>query len=158
MHKPVKEQLTAAMQEAEDRYSRLVLLVGKTGSGKSKAMQNLANDFGQNALNINLVVSEKLIGLSPQKRGIRLQNILQDIVDEKSAPVLMDHTELLFDDSLQQDPLRLLLILSRNITIVAAWNGSTDLDGLTYAAPGHPEYRKYDSCDALIVNISDQCN
>jgi len=27
--------------------------------------------------------------------------------------------------------------------VVAAWNGSSDDQQLTYAVPGHPEYRRY---------------
>ena len=38
--------------------------------------------------------------------------------------ILLDNMEVIFDVGLKQDPLRLLQGLSRNKTVVAAWNGS----------------------------------
>ena len=66
--------------------------------------------------------------------------------------ILLDNIEVIFDISLQQDPLRLLQGLSRNKTVVAAWNGTIVEDSLTYAAPGHPEYRRYPMRDFLVVS------
>lgn len=149
------EHLTAAMQEADGNYNRLVLLVGESGTGKSSVMQDFAKEIGIDVLNISLAISEKLMELPPQKRGFRLQRILHDLMTEQDSPLLIDNTEILFDATLQQDPLRLLLTLSRNSTIVATWNGAADAGSLIYAEPGHPEYRKYDNCDALIVSIAE---
>ena len=53
---------------------------------------------------------------------------------------------------LKQDPLKLLQGISRNKTVVAAWNGTIVDDYFTYAAPGHPEYRRYPMRDFLVVS------
>ena len=78
-----------------------------------------------------------------------------DLIVRGGAPpenlILLDNIEILFDVALKQDPLRLLQGLSRNKTIIASWNGSIDKDSLTYAVPGHPEYRRYSSRDLLIA-------
>jgi hypothetical protein len=66
--------------------------------------------------------------------------------------VMLDNIELLFAPELEQDPLRLLQRLSRNLTIVAAWPGTVDGGCLTYAEPGHPETRRYSSPQACIVS------
>jgi hypothetical protein len=65
--------------------------------------------------------------------------------------VLLDNLELLFDVSLRLDPLRCLQDLARDTTIVAAWNGTVTAGHLTYATPGHPEYRRYALEDLVIV-------
>jgi hypothetical protein len=65
--------------------------------------------------------------------------------------VLLDNIEILFDPSLQQDPLRLLLNLSRNRTLVVSWNGQIKNNILSYAEPGHPEYRRYSVENFLII-------
>jgi hypothetical protein len=66
--------------------------------------------------------------------------------------VLLDNIEILFDVHLKQDPLRLLQRLSRNKTVVAAWNG-TIVDGhMTYAVPDHHEYRRYPIRDFLVAS------
>ena len=41
--------------------------------------------------------------------------------------------------------------LARHRTVVAAWNGSIEGDYMTYAVPGHPEYRRYPVRDFLVV-------
>ena len=67
--------------------------------------------------------------------------------------ILLDNIEVIFDVGLKQDPLRLLQGLSRNKTVVAAWNGAIVDDSLTYAVPArHPEYRRYPMRDILAVS------
>ena len=67
--------------------------------------------------------------------------------------MVLDNLEILFDKDLQQDPLRLLQGISRNRAVVASWNGIMNSGRLLYAETGHPEYRSYDSVDALIVGM-----
>jgi hypothetical protein len=66
---------------------------------------------------------------------------------------LLDNTEILFDISLKHDPLRLLQNLSRNRTLVVAWNGRAIKDSLIYATPDHREYRKYPVDEIEIINL-----
>jgi hypothetical protein len=66
--------------------------------------------------------------------------------------VLLDNIEILFDVHLKQDPLRLLRGLSRNKTVVAAWNGSIVDGHITYAAADHPEDRRYPIRDFLVAS------
>jgi len=70
----------------------------------------------------------------------------------QAALVLLDNIEILFDVHLKQDPLRLLQGLSRNRTVVAAWNGSIVDGHMTYAVPDHPEYRRYPIRDFLVAS------
>jgi hypothetical protein len=72
--------------------------------------------------------------------------------------VLLDNLEILFDLHLKQNPLGCLQGLSRNRTIVAAWNGTIagaepPLATLIYATPGHPEYRSYPVGETLIISL-----
>ena len=48
--------------------------------------------------------------------------------------------------------MRLLQGLSRNKTVVAAWNGSIVDGHMTYAVPDHPEYRRYPIRDYLVAS------
>jgi len=66
--------------------------------------------------------------------------------------VLLDNIEILFDVSLKQDPLRLLQGISRNKTVVAALSGAVKDEHMVYAAPGHPEFKRYSLRDCLVVN------
>ena len=69
--------------------------------------------------------------------------------------VLLDNIEIMFDVAMRQDPLRLLQRLSRNKTVVATWNGNIVDNSLTYAAPTHPEFRRYPIARDLLVASPD---
>jgi hypothetical protein len=134
-------------------YHRLVLLVGETGSGKTGVLRGVAEAFGTSVINVNLALSSELLELTAKQRSLRLPGILDQIADQTQSPVVLDNLEILFDKDLKQDPLRLLQGLSRNRSVVASWNGAMTFGRLLYAETGHPEYRSYDSVDALIVGM-----
>ena len=90
--------------------------------------------------------------MTERQRSLQLQRLLEEIIfDHDEEIILLDNIEIIFDLSLHQDPLRLLQRISRNKTVVAAWNGTIDGDFLTYAAPAYIEYRRYPIRDLLIV-------
>jgi DNA polymerase III delta prime subunit len=155
MTERVLNKLKQSIQEAEALYHRLVLLAGKTGSGKTGILKCVANDFDTAVININLGVSMELLELTSRQRSLKLQGILDQITSKTQSPVILDNLEILFDKDLKQDPLRLLQGLSRNRTVVASWNGLFNGNKLLYAETGHPEYHSYESVDALIVNMDE---
>ena len=85
---------------------------------------------------------------------MKLSELLAQTVSDKGQTVFLDNIEILFDVELKQDPLRLLQGLSRNLTVVASWNGTFGKGKLTYAEPGHREYRIYDGTEALVVSMN----
>jgi len=104
-------------------------------------------------VNINLVLSERLLDLTSRQRALRVARIIDDIVGAHVGNVvLLDNIEMLFHPDLKQNPLRLLQGLSRNRTVVATWRGSFDGHALAYASPGHPEFCRFDDPEALIVS------
>jgi ABC-type hemin transport system ATPase subunit len=153
MVEPIHDKIKRSLQEAEVLYHRLVLLVGESGSGKTSVLRDIADEFGSSVINVNLVLSGELLELTAKQRSLQLPRILDQIAEQAQSPVILDNLEILFDKDLQQDPLRLLQGISRNRAVVAAWNGSMNSGRLLYAETGHPEYRSYDSVDALIVGM-----
>lgn len=133
-----------------------MLAVGASRTGKTAALRDLAIRHDWPRLNVNLCLSQSLLHLTHRQRAARIAGILDDMVREEMAEVvLLDNIELLFAADLAQDPLRLLQSLSRNRTIVAAWLGKFDGASLTYAEPGHPEARRYQTPQAVIVQSTD---
>lgn len=149
----ITKKIRQSIQAADSLYHRLVLLVGKSGSGKTGVLRDIAEEFGSSVVNVNLALSGELLELTAKQRSLRLPGILDQITDQAQEPVVLDNLEILFDKDLQQDPLRLLQGISRNRAVVASWNGIMNSGRLLYAEPGHPEYRSYDSVDALIVGM-----
>ena len=94
-----------------------------------------------------------MLELTERQRALQLPQILREIVNMASSEIiLLDNIEIIFDVGLKQDPLRLLQGLSRNKTVIAAWNGTIVEDSLTYALPGHPEYRRYPIHDFIVAS------
>ncbi|MCB9598270.1 MAG: BREX-3 system P-loop-containing protein BrxF [Sandaracinaceae bacterium] len=153
MTQRVVDEIRAQIEGAAQLYHRLVLVVGPPRSGKTTALRQLREQQGWPLLNINLLLAERLLELTTRKRALRVARIVDDIVGEQKAdPIMLDNIEMLFHPELKQDPLRLFQGLSRNRTIVATWRGAYVGKALTYATPDHPEYRRFDEPQALIVN------
>jgi len=145
-------QVLQAVGQAAELYHRLIVLAAPAGAGKTAALQKIHQRLHAPLININLELSRQMLDLTERQRALRAPQLLRDILDAAANDVvLLDNIELLFDASLKQDPLRLLQGLSRNKTVVVAWNGSTDGKFLVYAAPDHPEYKKYPIRDFLVI-------
>jgi len=153
MAEPTPLKVKQSLDAARNLYYQLVLLVGGAGSGKTGVLHSLAEDCSTEVINVNLMLSARLLELTSRKRALHVPEILREIVETASTPVLLDNLEILFEKELRQDPLRLLLGISRNHLIAASWNGTAEDGKLIYAEPGHPEYRRYDSINPLIVKM-----
>jgi adenylate kinase len=140
------------IKQAAELYHRLMLVVAPAGAGKTTALLDIQDRTGAPLVNVNLELSRRMLDLTERQRALQLPRLLQDLVSKSEGEtILLDNIEILFDVHLKQDPLRLLQGLSRNKTVVVAWNGSLVDGHLTYAVPDHPEYRRYPIRDFLVV-------
>ncbi|MDQ7788462.1 MAG: BREX-3 system P-loop-containing protein BrxF [Clostridia bacterium] len=152
MVEPLTDQVVHKINQAAELYHRLILVIAPAGAGKTYALREVRERIGAPLINVNLELSRRMLDLTERQRALQLPQLLGEIVEAAEGDsILLDNIEILFDVSLKQDPLRLLQGLSRNKTVVAAWGGSIDRGHMTYAAPGHPEYRRYPFRDFLIV-------
>ena len=150
---PPEEEVIEKIREAGSQYHRLVLVVGAAGAGKTAALREVAERIGAPLVNVNLDLSRRMFDLVERQRPPKVRRLLDRIVAERGSDVvLLDNIEILFDAALRQHPLRLLQDLSRSRVVVASWNGSVEGDHVRYAAPGHPEYRRYPLDGILAVD------
>ena len=155
MPESLADKVLARIDGADSQYHRLILVTAPSGSGKTEALCEVRESTGARIVNLNLEVARRMLELTRRERALRLPELLDEVVGRDDPLVLLDNIEILFDASLKQDPLRLLQAVSRNRTIVATWNGKLENDYLNYAAPEHPEYRRYSRevrGDLLIVS------
>src|SRR5689334_7116274 len=103
------QELRDAIRGVESGYYRLVLLVGRTRTGKTSIMRKLALQDGLPLVNVNLALSERLLELTAKERRLDASRCVGTIVDDQpGSVVLMDNIEILFARELEQDALRLL--------------------------------------------------
>ena len=153
MAEPLADRVIKKIGQAAELYHRLVMLVAPAGAGKTAALKDVHERTAAPLVNVNLELSRRMLDLTERQRALQVPRLLAEIVSSFVADViLLDNIEVLFDVSLKQDPLRLLQGLSRNKTIVAAWNGSIEGSSLVYATPDHPEYKRYPLRGLLVVN------
>jgi len=146
------KKIIEEIEQAQELYHRLVLVVAPSGSGKTLALREVQQSLRVPLVNVNLEVSRRMLDLTARQRALQVPSLLENILREvESEVVLLDNMEILFEVSLQQDPLRLLQGLSRNRTIVATWNGEIKDNFLIYANPEHPEYHRYPGTEIIVV-------
>lgn len=121
----ISEEIIDKINQAHELYHRLVLVVGRSGSGKTSLLQEVSKQTGFRYINLNLELSRGLLELTERQRILRLPLLVDEIIGKTGDHVvLIDNIEILFEVSLKQDPLRLLQQISRNRTVVATWNGT----------------------------------
>ena len=153
MSEPLADQIIRKVKQTAELYNRLLLVVGPAETGKTTALQDVRDHLRVPLVNVNLELSRRMLELTERQRALQLPRLLRTIVSGgDDETILLDNIEVIFDVALKQDPLRLLQGLSRNKTVVAAWNGAIVGDSLTYAVPDHPEYRRYPVGDFLVAS------
>ncbi len=153
MTEPLTDQIIHKLERAAELYHRLIVVVAPACAGKTMALQAVKERTGAPMVNVNLEISRMLLDLTERQRALQFPRLLNEIVTQSDSDlILLDNIEIIFDISIKQDPLRLLQGLSRNKTVVAAWNGSITNGYMTYAMPEHPEYRKYPVRDFLVAS------
>jgi hypothetical protein len=102
-------QIRDHLEGAPDLYHRLILVVGEAGKGKTTALYQLAKAMSLPYVNVNMQLSQRLLEFTSKSRPLRLLKLLDDILESAGkSTVLVDNTEILFDSTLKQDPLRCL--------------------------------------------------
>jgi hypothetical protein len=146
------EQLEPLIGEIGDLNSKLLLLVGPGRSGKTRLLRDLGAKLSIAPLNVGLALGRRLAAKPNSKRGFSAGELLREIADHEQTgePLLLDNLELLFEPTLQINPLDLLKRLAHAKRVVAVWPGELRGNRLIYADINHPEHRDY-PCDGVVV-------
>ena len=112
--------------KAESSYYKLVVVVGKSDSGKTSLLRRISTEFQLPIINLGLELSRRLLSLTHRQRKLKAAEIIEEIFDERgSLRLAIDNTEIVFDPRLKLSPLGLLKNVSRRRLIVWSWNGGS---------------------------------
>lgn len=138
-------RLERVVEEISALHSKLVLLIGAPGSGKTALLQVLGKSRGATPLNIGSALGSRLAAIPQKQRPLQTNTILRDLADQHAVGdlLLLDNIELLFDRTLQLDPLDLLRRHAHARRVVAVWPGELRDGRLIYAEMSHPEHQDY---------------
>lgn len=145
------EKLAQLVDEVGALHSKLILLIGQPGSGKTALLVELANQRDMKVMNVGATLGSRLAAIPQRQRALQTNVILRELADEYANAdlLLLDNIELLFDQTLKLDPLDLLKRHAHGRRVVSVWPGALVDGRLTYAEIGHPEYQNY-GLDGLI--------
>jgi tRNA 2-selenouridine synthase SelU len=148
-------KLERLIGEIGDLNNKLILLVGPSHSGKTQLLRQLSAKLNIEPLNVGLELGGRLASIQNSKRGFYAGELLREITDKErtEAPLLLDNLELLFEPSLQINPLDLVRRLAHSTRVVAVWPGELRSDRLVYADMSHPEHRDYSRDGVVVLEI-----
>ena len=148
------QRIVETVREGQKSSERLVLIVGKPGSGKSKILRELSTIRGWRYVNCRSFLTEELLEMVPKVRAQEASGLISKSLATLDAEVVvLDDMQVLFAPVLQVDPLNLLRTLGRKFSVVAAWPGEYDGKSLSVAAAGSNSPKIYDASGLTIVQI-----
>jgi hypothetical protein len=149
------KDLLDVISSVQSAYHKLVIIAGRSGSGKTRLLNQVAEQLKMPVINLNLKMSEKLLSLTIRQRRLKAEEIARDVIDEEhQSTVCVDNTELLFDSTLRLNPLMFLQDISRNRFVVCTWNGTYDGKVLSFGYGAHPDFYRQTPNGYPVFSIS----
>jgi len=137
-------QLAIADFLANPDYRPCLLLVHPQIRRLTGAVNELLSTVGWPHLSVGRELAAVLLSEPPQRRPRTARRWMASQLGQMApGPVSCTEIDLLFEPTLELDPLGLLRDVSRVTRLVVAWPGSCADDVLAYAAPGHSHYRTW---------------
>jgi hypothetical protein len=135
------QQLVENVADMEDLAIKLSLLIGMEKSGKTKTLLDISERKLFPVINLNLLVSQRLLPHTEKQRARNVEQIVKDVIHENlKGGICIDNTEILFEPKLKINPLHLLRNIARSENVVATWNGVLRGQKIEHAYEGHPEF------------------
>jgi len=139
-------EFESTILKAESSYYKLIVVVGKSGSGKTNLLRRISEEFQLPLINLGLELSRRLLSLTVKQRKLKAAEIIEEILEERGdLRLAVDNTEVIFDPDLKLNPFGLLKNISRNRMLVWTWNGEMDGNHFIYSHAGHPEHHRIPS-------------
>lgn len=111
-------------------------------SSAPRAMRKLS-EAGYISLSLNKEVSSALLKFSVDDRPSKVLDVIQNLLEETAASVIVTDFEMLFDPRYKLDVLKVFCEAARTKNIAVKWCGSVTEDSLCFSEPQYPDYHNY---------------
>lgn len=127
------ENFVKEVESLQDAESKVLVVAGKPGSGKSKVLREAADAKGWDYVDCRLLITEGFLELLPVERQKKAPAIMGEILASyNSEVILLDRVQTFFVPVLHIDVQTLLRELGKRFTLVVAWPGYVDEGMLCY--------------------------
>ena len=150
------DQLLQLVRATQSAYHRLLIIAGPSGSGKTHLLKQVATQIDLPIISLSLLFSQRLLSQNRRQRALNAEDVATEVIDDNyKSGLCLDNTELLFDSTLQLNPLVFLQDVSRNRLIVATWNGVLADDELRFGHTGHPDFFRQPVKGFPVVSVAE---
>ncbi len=108
----ISSKISSYFPQALEYYHRLIVVPVQCDYKIN--FQQVAESSNSRYINVNLKLSKLLLELTQKQRSLKAERLLKQIIGNTNNEIIfLEHLEILFDTSLQLDPLRCLQKLAR---------------------------------------------
>ncbi|CAK2057148.1 conserved hypothetical protein [Vibrio crassostreae] len=148
--------VNAAVTQAEYRSFKLVLVTIPKELHREIEAEILNNSI--RLVNLSKELARKLVSLSIRDRVRRLEAEVEKITNDCGSSVWLTKLDVLFEPSLENDPMVLLKMVAKSQAVVAIWPGEITETSMVYSKPGKPDYKTYLLKELNDIQVIDACN
>ena len=150
------ELLQNALDAVKSLRTRIVWLVGRPETGKTKLMQELARSRPScEYLNVNRELAKVLMDRPPTSRPFDTPAQLSGLFPTRPTGAwLADNIELALSRELQMAVVERFKAIGQHTSLVVAWCGEYKNNRLIYGTPEHADYREFTLDAAVVIDLN----
>lgn len=148
--------VNAAVTQAEYRSFKLVLVTIPKELHREIEAEILNNPI--RLVNLSKELARKLVSLSIRDRVRRLEGEVERVANDCGSSAWLTKLDVLFEPTLENDPMRLLKSIAKSQAVVAIWPGEITETSVVYSKPGKSDYKTYSLKELNDIQVIDACN